>query len=114
MSLCRSRLLQSSADVVQVSRDRGAVVTLEQIAADIEIHPMTLPKWMYQAYVDDGVPLSVATAESAENLDSKANSVAGALKRGVAAGCDAVFIALVCRSRICQERGLPTGERADR
>jgi transposase len=42
-------------DVVRVARDRAPGVTLEQIAADFGIHPMTLSKWIRQADVDDGV-----------------------------------------------------------
>lgn len=59
------------ADVVRVARDRDAGVTLEQIAADFGIHPMTLSKWMRQADVDDGVHPGVAAVESAENRELK-------------------------------------------
>ena len=41
-------------DVVRVARNREDGVTIEQIAADFGIHPMTLSKWMRQADVDDG------------------------------------------------------------
>ena len=41
-------------DVVRVARHREAGVTLEQIAADFEIHPMTLSKWLRVADVEDG------------------------------------------------------------
>ncbi len=44
-------------DVVRVARNREDGVTIEQIAADFGIHPMTLSKWMRQADVDDGVEL---------------------------------------------------------
>ena len=43
-------------DVVRVARNREDGVTIEQIAADFGIHPMTLSKWMRQADVDDGAP----------------------------------------------------------
>jgi transposase len=42
-------------DVIRVARDRGPGVTLEQIAADFGIHPMTLSKWMRTADVDERV-----------------------------------------------------------
>jgi len=46
-------------------------VTLEQIAADFGVHPMTLSKWMRQADVDDGVRPGVTSTESAENRELK-------------------------------------------
>ncbi|MFR9768211.1 hypothetical protein [Nocardia sp. SC052] len=39
-------------DVGRVARN--AEVTLEQIAADFGIHPVTLAKWMRQADVEEG------------------------------------------------------------
>ena len=53
-------------DVVRVARSRDAGVTLEQVAVDFGIHPMTLSKWLRQADVDDGVRPGRTTAESAE------------------------------------------------
>lgn len=53
-------------DVVRVARDRDEGVTLDQIAADFGIHPMTLSKWMRQADVDEGVKPGATTSESAE------------------------------------------------
>ncbi len=41
-------------------------MTLEQIAADFGIHPMTLTKWLRQAAVDDGDKPGVTTVESDE------------------------------------------------
>ena len=41
-------------DVVRVARDRPDGVTLEQIAADFGVHPMTLSKWLRNAAVEDG------------------------------------------------------------
>lgn len=46
-------------------------MTLEQIAADFGVHPMTLSKWMRQADVDDGVRPGVTSTESAENRELK-------------------------------------------
>ena len=53
-------------DVVRVARDRGPGVTLEQIAHDFGIHPMTLSKWIRQVDIDDGVRPGRSTAESDE------------------------------------------------
>jgi len=41
-------------DVVRVARNREDGVTIEQIATDFGVHPMTLTKWMRQAAIDDG------------------------------------------------------------
>lgn len=54
-------------DVVRVARGRPEGVTLEQVAADFGIHPMTLSKWLRQAAVDEGDRPGVSSAESAEN-----------------------------------------------
>ncbi|WP_432877400.1 transposase [Kribbella sp. CA-245084] len=53
-------------DVVRVARDRGPGVTVEQIAKDFGVHPMTLFKWLRQAEVDDGAKPGVSRGESAE------------------------------------------------
>jgi transposase len=52
-------------DVVRVARNREDGVTIDQIAADFGVHPMTLWKWLRQADIDDG-PKSGKTTESAE------------------------------------------------
>lgn len=41
-------------DVVRVARNREPGVTIEQIAADFGVHPMTLTKWLRRAAVDGG------------------------------------------------------------
>ena len=38
-------------DVVRVARGREAGVSLEQVAADFGVHPMTLHKWLCRAAV---------------------------------------------------------------
>ncbi|RDI43541.1 transposase [Nocardia mexicana] len=53
-------------DVVRVARNRDAGVTIEEIAADFGVHPMTVSKWMRNADVDDGVKPGTTTTESAE------------------------------------------------
>lgn len=58
-------------DVVRVARKRDADVTLEQIAADFGVHPMTLSKWMRQSDVDDGVKPGTTSSESAELRSAK-------------------------------------------
>ncbi|MDQ1537343.1 MAG: transposase [Actinomycetota bacterium] len=44
-------------------------VTLEQIAADFGMHPMTLSKWLRKADVEDGVKPGDTVAEAAENRE---------------------------------------------
>lgn len=53
-------------DVVRVARGRDPGVTLERIAADFGIHPMTLSKWIRQADIDDGARPGRSSAESAD------------------------------------------------
>jgi transposase len=53
-------------DVVKVARSRPDGVTLEQIAADFGIHPMTLSGWMRKAAIEFGERPGLTTAESAE------------------------------------------------
>ena len=53
-------------DVVRVARNRDDGVTIEQIANDFGVHPMTLSKWMRQADIDDGAKPGSTTTESAE------------------------------------------------
>ena len=38
----------------RVARNREDGVTIEQIAADFGVHPMTLWKWLRQADIDEG------------------------------------------------------------
>jgi transposase-like protein len=58
-------------DVVKVARSRPEGTTLEQIAADFGIHPMTLSGWMKKASVDAGELPGVTSADSAENRELK-------------------------------------------
>lgn len=53
-------------DVVRVARCREDGVTIEQVAADFGVHPMTRSKWLRQADVDDGATSGKTTGESAE------------------------------------------------
>ena len=56
-------------DVVRVARSRPDGVTLEQIAADFGVHPMTLSKWLRKADVEDGVKPGATAAEQAETRE---------------------------------------------
>ncbi|MFI7081973.1 IS3 family transposase [Micromonospora sp. NPDC049903] len=58
-------------DVVRVARDRDPGVTVEQIAKDFGVHPMTLFKWLRQADVDAGVKPGVSGSESAELREAR-------------------------------------------
>jgi transposase-like protein len=58
-------------DVVKVARRRPEGTTLEQIAKDFGIHPMTLSGWMKKAAVDAGDRPGVTTTESAELREAK-------------------------------------------
>jgi transposase len=56
-------------DVVRVARNRDEGVTLEQVAADFGVHPMTLSKWLRKAAVDDGEKPGVSAEEASENRE---------------------------------------------
>ena len=44
-------------------------MTLEQVAEDFGIHPMTLSKWMRRAAIDAGEKSGVTSAEARENRE---------------------------------------------
>ncbi|MEU4644474.1 transposase, partial [Micromonospora sp. NPDC023814] len=56
---------------MRVARNRDAGVTVEQIAKDFGVHPMTLFKWLRQADVDAGAEPGVAGSESAELREAR-------------------------------------------
>ena len=58
-------------DVVRVARNREDGVTLDEVAADFGIHPMTLSKWMRQADIDEGNKPGTSSGESAELRDAR-------------------------------------------
>ncbi|WP_103377347.1 IS3 family transposase [Streptomyces noursei] len=58
-------------DVVRVARNRGPGVTVEQVAKDFGVHPMTLWKWMRRADIDDGSRPGTTSQESAELRDAR-------------------------------------------
>jgi len=53
-------------DVVRVAQNREQGVTLEQIAKDFGIHPMTLSNWLSQDAIDAGTKPGKTTADNAE------------------------------------------------
>jgi transposase len=58
-------------DVIRVARNRPEGVTLEQVAADFGVHPMTLSKWLRVAGVEDGGKPGVTRAEQAELREAR-------------------------------------------
>ncbi|MFC8583029.1 IS3 family transposase [Streptomyces sp. NPDC057217] len=52
-------------DVVRVARNREPGVTLEQIAADFGVHPITLSKWLRRADTDQDAGPAPVSGESA-------------------------------------------------
>ena len=58
-------------DVVRVARNREPGVTVEQIAKDFGVHPMTLFTWLRQADVDDGSASGASRTESAELREAR-------------------------------------------
>uniref|UniRef100_UPI00046F53CD IS3 family transposase n=3 Tax=Salinispora cortesiana TaxID=1305843 RepID=UPI00046F53CD len=58
-------------DVVRIAREREPGVTVEQIAKDFGVHPMTLFKWLRQADIDAGTKPGVSGSESAELREAR-------------------------------------------
>jgi transposase-like protein len=58
-------------DVVKVARNRPDGTTLEQIAHDFGIHPMTLSKWLRRAAISDSDHPGSTSVESAELRDAR-------------------------------------------
>ncbi|MFF1279177.1 IS3 family transposase [Streptomyces marokkonensis] len=58
-------------DVVRVARNREPGVTLEQIAADFGVHPITLSKWLRRADTHEGASPATASGESAELREAR-------------------------------------------
>ena len=58
-------------DAIRVARDRGEGVTIEQVANDFGVHPMTLHKWMRRANIDGGRSPGVTSTESAELREAR-------------------------------------------
>ena len=58
-------------DVVRLARNRDDGVTIEQIASDFGVHPMTLHKWLRQADIDEGTKPGTSSGESAELREAR-------------------------------------------
>ncbi|MFJ3630897.1 IS3 family transposase [Streptomyces sp. NPDC090112] len=58
-------------DVVRVARNRAPGVTVEEVATDFGVHPMTLWKWMRRADIDDGSKPGTSSQESAELREAR-------------------------------------------
>lgn len=58
-------------DVVRIAREREPGVTVEQIAKDFGVHPMTLFTWLRQADIDAGTKPGVSGSESAELREAR-------------------------------------------
>ncbi|MFD4987480.1 transposase [Streptomyces sp. NPDC058374] len=56
---------------MRVARSREPGVTLEQIAADFGVHPITLSKWLRRADTDEGASPAPASGESAELREAR-------------------------------------------
>ena len=63
--------VQFRDDVVRVARNREPGVSVEQVAKDFGVHPMTLFKWMRQADVDDGARPGASRAEALELREAR-------------------------------------------
>lgn len=90
-------------DVVRVARGRDAGVTLEQIAADFGIHPMTLSKWIRQADIDHGVRPGRSRQESCEQRTGASASWSRRTRCSVEPR-------RICRRRTSREKALPARE----
>ncbi|MCM0622538.1 transposase [Nocardioides bruguierae] len=53
-------------DVIRVARARGPGETLEQIAHDFGVHPVTLSKWLLQTDMEDGIKPGITRDQAAE------------------------------------------------
>ena len=74
MHSCLSPIRRSSATTLcawPVTVSRG--VTLEQVAKDFGIHPMTLSTWMRKADIDDGTrpPIPVSGSDLVELAEAR-------------------------------------------
>lgn len=58
-------------DVVRVARNREPGVTIEQVARDFGVHPMTLQKWLRSADVEEGARPGQARSEASELREAR-------------------------------------------
>ncbi len=57
--------------MVRIAHDREPGVTVEQIAKDFGVHPMTLFTWLRQADIDAGTKPGVSGSESVELREAR-------------------------------------------
>ncbi len=58
-------------DVVRVARSREPGVTIERIAKDFGVHPMTLQKWLRRADIDEGAGPGQTRTEATELREAR-------------------------------------------
>ncbi|AEV87166.1 transposase [Actinoplanes sp. SE50] len=58
-------------DVVRITQGRDPGVTVERIAKNFGVHPMTLFKWLRQAELDAGAEPGVSRNDSAELREAR-------------------------------------------
>lgn len=58
-------------DVVRVAKNRESGVTIEQVAKDFGVHPMTLTTWMRNADADEGAKPGLARVEGVELREAR-------------------------------------------
>lgn len=93
-------------DVVRVAQNREDGVTLEQIAADFGIHPMTLNKWIRKADVE-GPGSSPAPRRPNRVSCARPSGVCACLNRRTRSYAGR---RRTCPKRICREKVVPARE----
>jgi len=58
-------------DAVRVALNREPGVTIEQIAKDFGVHPMTLQKWLQRAKAETGAAPGTTRSEAAELREAR-------------------------------------------
>ena len=94
-------------DVVRVARNREPAVTVEQIAKDFGVHPMTLQKWLRRADVNEGAKPGQTPSEASGSAScgsgtgcwSRRTRVCGVRRR-------------ISRRRTCRENDVPARDGA--
>jgi transposase len=66
LTMTNAHPMEFRRDVVQVARNREPGVTLEKIAADFGIHPITLSTRLKRADIENGVKPGTTSTQSAE------------------------------------------------
>ena len=94
-------------DVVRVAQNRESGVTLEQVAKDFAIHPMTLSNSLSQDAIDAGTKPGKTTADNAELRE--ANKRIRLLEQENEVLREQLHI---CPKRTCREKDLPARDRA--